>query len=429
MNAAPIGTKKMLFVLLAVAVITVVWYLERITKVSLSNRILHGEHSKSSLNNRLCTNRSKKWVVLTTILYPTSAVELFLSLTQWSLIVIGDQKTPSDWLSRVRPSLRRKVIFLSLSNQKKLNYAIISFLPENSYARKNIGYLVAIECGAEIIFESDDDNFLEDLSIRFLPKVSYPDSIPRIAFHGERSPFVNIYGSFGKPNIWPRGFPIEELKNVTEDGWSSLRQNQEKTYAFIQQYLADLDPDVDAIYRLANPLAIGHIRFRREQTPIALEPFTFSPYNTQNTITHYEAFWGLFLPVTTTFRVCDIWRSFWVQRLLWDIGGRLVFAGPTVKQKRNAHSYLNDMKEEQQMYQESGQFVRFLATWNSSSTSLFERIRSLAHDIVHAGFWNRAEENYLNTWLQDLHRIGYRPPPLTFTSKKEQKTIKRKRAA
>ncbi|CAF4848597.1 unnamed protein product, partial [Rotaria sp. Silwood2] len=53
---------------------------------------------------------------------------------------------------------------------------------------------------------------------------------------------------FGHPNIWPRGFPIDELRNVTEDGWHSVRRNLENnTHAYIQQYLADLDPDVDAI--------------------------------------------------------------------------------------------------------------------------------------------------------------------------------------
>ena len=44
------------------------------------------------------------------------------------------------------------------------------------------------------------------------------------------------------------------------------------------------------------------------------------------------------------------------------------------------------MKEEQQIYHETSSFVRFLATWNSSATLLFEGIRALSHDITHAGF-------------------------------------------
>lgn len=45
-----------------------------------------------------------------------------------------------------------------------------------------------------------------------------------------------------------------------------------------------------------------------------------------------DALWALRLPVTTTFRVCDIWRGYWAQRLLWDLGGALVFLPPTVFQ-------------------------------------------------------------------------------------------------
>ena len=37
------------------------------------------------------------------------------------------------------------------------------------------------------------------------------------------------------------------------------------------------------------------------------------PWNSQNTLFERDALWGLLIPVTTTFRVCDIWRSYWVQ--------------------------------------------------------------------------------------------------------------------
>ncbi|CAF4062170.1 unnamed protein product, partial [Rotaria sp. Silwood1] len=287
--------------------------------------------------NYTCSVQGDKWIIITTIAYPTQAIERFLSLREWNLMIVGDRKTPKDWLEKLSQDVRTKIIFLSIDDQLKLNYEIIQYIPEKSYARKNIGYLVAIKCGAKIIYESDDDNILMKNNIKVLPKHSSVNHIPWLAFHRERSPFINIYGSFGHPEIWPRGFPIDELRNVTEDGWSSLRRTQKHEHinAYIQQFLADLDPDVDALYRLAYPMSVGHIHFDRDQQPVALEPYTFSPYNTQNTVTHYEAFWGLYLPVTTTFRVCDIWRGFWVQRLLWDIGGQLVFGTSTVQQVRN----------------------------------------------------------------------------------------------
>ncbi|CAF1390018.1 unnamed protein product [Didymodactylos carnosus] len=378
-----------------------------------------------------CTLHGDKWIIITTIFHPTLAIRKFLLLpTPWNLIVIGDRKTPQDWISNITDQSR--LVYLSIDEQLKLDFKLIDYLPEKSYARKNIGYLVAIQCGARIIYESDDDNLLDTNDIQVLPKQSSPEDVPWFSFHRQRSPFINIYGSFGQPNIWPRGFPVEEFKNITEDGWSTLRQRQvnEPVNAYIQQYLADLDPDVDAIYRLGHSMTLGKIRFDRQQQPIALEPHTYSPYNTQNTITHYEAFWGLYLPVTTTFRVCDIWRSYWVQRLLWDIGGHLVFGTATVKQHRNAHSYVKDMDEEQQMYHQSGKFVRFLDKWQSSLPTLFERISQISRDIAQQQFWDKSETDMIDAWLTDLHRIGYTPPiPITTPQDKKLSSSLQKRAA
>jgi len=207
-----------------------------------------GKSSSSSSSSFICSIPGKYWIVVTSIQYPTTAIHKFLSLTtQWHLVVIGDRKTPRDWLQRLQGD-RSRVLFLAIEDQLSLDYSILKYLPENSYARKNIGYLVAIACGAEVIYETDDDNILKTNDIRILPKIAEPNDIPWIAFRRQRSPFVNIYGSFGHPKVWPRGFPIDELKNVTEDGWHSVRRNEDiKTYAYIQQYLADLDPDVDAV--------------------------------------------------------------------------------------------------------------------------------------------------------------------------------------
>jgi hypothetical protein len=206
------------------------------------------QNIRPRINNYSCPLQREKWIVVTTRFYPTPAISKFLNLiTHWNLIVIGDKKTPKDWLAHL-PSNSSRLVFISFEQQINLGFRILHYLPQESYAKKNLGYLIAIKCGAKIIFESDDDNLLETNDIYLLPKIVQPKHVPWIAFHRERSPFINIYGSFGHPHIWPRGFPIDELRNVTEDGLHSVRRNfDENTYAYIQQYLADLDPDVDTI--------------------------------------------------------------------------------------------------------------------------------------------------------------------------------------
>ncbi len=76
------------------------------------------------------------------------------------------------------------------------------------------------------------------------------------------------------------------------------------------QGLADVDPDVDAIYRLTQQLGVS---FAADTASVALPEGVMCPWNSQNTLFERDALWGLLIPVTTTFRVCDIWRSYWVQ--------------------------------------------------------------------------------------------------------------------
>jgi hypothetical protein len=38
----------------------------------------------------------------------------------------------------------------------------------------------------------------------------------------------------------------------------------------------------------------------------------------------------MYIPITTTFRVCDIWRGYWAQRLLWEVRSTLVIADPSL---------------------------------------------------------------------------------------------------
>jgi hypothetical protein len=66
------------------------------------------------------------------------------------------------------------------------------------------------------------------------------------------------------------------------------------------------------------------------------------PFNSQNIVFLNDAPWSLLLPVTTTMRVCDIWRGYWAQRLLWEINGKISFTEPTVVQHRNVHTLMRD---------------------------------------------------------------------------------------
>jgi predicted AlkP superfamily pyrophosphatase or phosphodiesterase len=96
-----------------------------------------------------------KWIVITTINYPTEQVRRYSQMSDWRLIVVADRKTHIDWQNKNNPV---NCVFLSLEMQQTLNYKLIKLIPENSYTRKAIGYLYAIEHGAKWIYDTDDDN-------------------------------------------------------------------------------------------------------------------------------------------------------------------------------------------------------------------------------------------------------------------------------
>ena len=135
-------------------------------------------------------------LVLTSINPPTPAIrDLSAHLTGWSVIVVGDAKSPADWhCDGAR--------FLSLEEQLRTPYDLAPALPQNHYSRKNIGYLVAIANGATVIAETDDDNLPYE---SFLVDVS--EEVRAQAVRGRG--WVNVYTHFTDARIWPRGFPLQ----------------------------------------------------------------------------------------------------------------------------------------------------------------------------------------------------------------------------
>lgn len=50
------------------------------------------------------------------------------------------------------------MVFLSVEEQLQLPFKFAQQVPHKNYARKAVGYLYALQHGAKMIYESDDDN-------------------------------------------------------------------------------------------------------------------------------------------------------------------------------------------------------------------------------------------------------------------------------
>jgi hypothetical protein len=238
-------------------------------------------------------------------------------------IVVGDTKSPPDFNL---PGCD----FYSIERQRTLQWQLAKELPVKHYSRKNLGYLVAMEQGAEIIIETDDDN---------LPYADFWKKRNRSANAHPlmNKGWVNVYRYFSKSNIWPRGFALEKILNP-----HPVLQELEKLHCPIQQGLADDNPDIDAIYRLTEPLPI---KFDKHDN-VAIGTNTWCPFNSQNTTWFKEAFLLLYLPSSCSFRMTDIWRSFVAERISWTCGWNILFHNSTVYQERNDHNILTDFKDE-----------------------------------------------------------------------------------
>jgi len=337
-----------------------------------------------------------KWIVITTINSPTADVKKLAGIEGWKVVVVGDTKSPANWS-------HPNCVFLSVEKQKSLGYRIHDFLPYKSYARKNLGYLYAIQHGAKIIYDTDDDNSPTSGEITFFQQETGDFFVYRTD-----SIVVNPYEHFGQSTIWPRGYPLDRIADPPSHKFIKCQGVD----TAIQQGVVNGDPDVDAIFRLTRKDKDVDLKveFDADAPSVVLPPKTMAPFNSQNTLFLNKGLWGTLLPITVAFRVCDIWRGYWAQRLLWDVGSQLSFFPPNAVQVRNAHNYLDDFIDEKMLYHDAGRLVEFLINWKSDKPDFFSRVLDLSIAMVHNGFWEMKDAMLTEAWLTDLVSVGYEMP-------------------
>ena len=320
---------------------------------------------------------------MTTINPPSAAVRSLAEVPGWELVVVGDEKSPPDWeLEGAR--------YLSLEEQHDLFGELAGLIPRSHYSRKNLGYLYAASRGATQILDTDDDNLP-------YPSTSWDFSRDVQGRMLRADGWVNVYRAFTSELIWPRGLPLDSIGSGGEVTGS------ENAACPVQQFLADGDPDVDAIYRLV----LGNdCVFERSPSAI-LERGTLSPFNSQNTLFFGESFPLLYLPSHVSFRMTDIWRSFVAQYAMWQHGGRLAFHAASAVQDRNPHDLMRDFEQEIPGYTRNREVCSVLAeatahlsaaqrvTVAATAAALWEAL--IAHDVIPS-----EERAILAAWLDAM---------------------------
>ena len=303
----------------------------------------------------------------------------------WDFIVAGDSKSPADF------SLDG-CGFLSLEAQRQSGFLLGRICPERSYTRKNIGYLAAMQAGAKVIVETDDDNHpnTEFWSPRRLEIQCRPV---------ETDGWVNAYRYFSEKFIYPRGLPLTEARSdVPAAG------DPEPCECPVQQGLADSDPDVDAIYRMLFPLPF---HFEIAHDPILLRNGSWCPFNSQNTTFFRSAFPLLYLPAHCSFRMTDIWRSFVALRILQAKGSGIAFHSPTVWQERNDHDLHRDFTDEMPGYTNNARIREELNALPLDPGDSIQHMMEICYATLIRHDWvGREEEELLAAWFDDLRALG-----------------------
>lgn len=311
------------------------------------------------------------YCIITTINKPTKAIEELYKRFRNNLIIVGDAKTPLDW---------------NYFGLQPIRLSDKLYAPCSHYARKNLGYLLAIKNKAEYIYDTDDDNIPNDnWKVRELntqANVSISEG------------WYNVYDLFSGKFIWPRGFSLSHLEYFPSCG------KVRNVRSSIQQGLADGDPDVDAIWRMTR----GKPQEFEVNKSVYLKQNTWCPFNSQSTWWFPAAYPLLYLPVHATFRMTDIWRSFVAQRCLWEIGEGVTFHSPSeVFQDRNEHNLLKDFEDEIPGYLHNPTIVEILSdlTLKEGEGFICENMLSCYEALVENNILHQREILSVKQWIKD----------------------------
>ena len=313
-----------------------------------------------------------EFCVLTTINPPTASVEVLHSIFGSNLIVVGDKKTPQDWAF------------------KSAQYINPDSKVVNHYARKNIGYMEAMRQGADLIYDTDDDNTpLPRWKMRHYSHHAHP---------AQQAGWYNVYKAFMNQRIWPRGFSLRELHD--EPNFAIRTQY----LSSIQQGLADGEADVDAIYRLTNPQPTTFAK----RLSINVGMGQWCPFNSQSTWWFPKAYVLMYLPVYATFRMTDIWRSFIAQRCLWEINEGVTFHSPSeVIQHRNPHDLLKDFEDEIPGYLHNDKIVKLLEglKLQPGEQAMADNLLTCYYALTNAGYLPNEEIESVKEWIDEFKII------------------------
>jgi hypothetical protein len=325
--------------------------------------LINDQHTKyDSILNTTQINNCSKWIVLTTINEPSDSVKYLRDSTfDWCFISIGPFK---HWKYK-------DIQFIDTYQQYKLKdkFKIINKIPFNSYFRKIIGYLKAIEQKAKYIYEINDYYSAEDGLL---------------------------------------SFKYERFKGIesTCDDYESL--------------MIDSLFKKCRIYSVTNRYPIIQYSMKSvedlNQPPLSLKEKQYLAYGSENTFYHYDSFWSLVFPSMFKTNESILIRGFLTKRLLDEINSTISFMAPNFNSNNNNNNnisnkyciknYSNDFK----MY--INKLILNLNKWKCSKNLFYKCFIDVIYYLVKKDIFSSKEIDFYNLWIDELNSLNYKWPEL-----------------
>lgn len=346
------------------------------------------------------------------------------AIDETSLVVIPDRKTPDALFEKAQmlddrgydvrcPSIEEQEAFLEGLGR------IGDLIPYNSDNRRNVGYLMALQNGSDVVVSVDDDNFPRPKH-GFLEHHSVVgDQIEAPAVHSSNG-WYNICERLevDPVEVYPRGFPYH-ARHADPD----VEETTESARVHANAGLWLGHPDVDAATCLIGDL---------ESTAFTGDSFllgqdTWCPINSQNTAIAAEAmpayyFLRMGFPVLGDLPIArdgDIFQGLFLQACAKHLGNSVRVGTPIVNHDRNVHDYLGDLTGELACMRMLEDVTEWLTDVELEGEDYAQAYASLADELAieaehfEGAIWNPSSRAYLHTmadhmraWIEAVDRVS-----------------------
>ncbi|WKX98959.1 hypothetical protein Q1695_014101 [Nippostrongylus brasiliensis] len=337
--------------------------------------------------------KSRKWIVLSVAESSMENILHFANLSEWNVVVVG---------TSAPDMVPAGVHYLNVTDQERL--ASVYRLPYHSISQKSIGYLYAIQHGAQWIFDVDGD-------LEYSKKTSglgygcYSRSLSLLK--NSTAGFFNPDLFYGKVSRYKHVYPIQ---NSNDPGQYCLCREM-RTPA-IQ---AAVVFDENGLHRVSDMVSATGTSARHNSNfapPVAVHTGTLAIGSSWRTaLFSRNAFFALLLS-TSLQSSEDPVLSIFIQRLLHLCGETLGFYGSSATVKRSKGRLRLDERHDVVL-----QAVEFTTEWKCSSQSLTDCILQLSKEFRERKFSSNNYDMLTQRWVTALRIVGYHFPEVKNTTK------------